>query len=174
MFIRRGNIPVGPEAHDLLALILPSRDTNDTRTHRFGVEYPIHPEASAAHDTDRHAGLDLVLLQRPEHGHTAAQHRRSLGRVEAVGDLDHEVAGRAVVRCVAASVDIAIEVLGVVGPHHLVAVVLLAGLALGALALSALTRVALCTDTHAIADFDSGLDVFPYADCHTDDLVSNG
>lgn len=83
------------------------------------------------------------------------------------------MARRAVVRRVTTGVDVSVEVLGVVGPHNLVAVVLLVAVTLGTLALAALAGVALCADTHAVADLDAGLDVFANPDCHTDNLVSN-
>lgn len=174
LLVCRGNVAVGSEVHNLLPLALPAGDTNDTSTQGLGVEHTIVAEAADANDTNGHAGLDLVLLQGPEHGHSTAQHGRCLGGVEAVGDLDDEVAGRPVVSGIASSVDVAVEVLAVVCPHDLVAVVLLADFTLSTLAVAALAGVTLRTNAHTVADLDAGLDVGSNSDGDTNNLVADG
>lgn len=173
LLVCRGNVAVGSKAHDLLSLALATRDTDNAGAQGLGVQDTIVAETANTNDTHRHASLDLVLLQGPEHCHTTAQHGCGLGRVEAVGDLDDEVARGPVVSRIAASIDIAVEVLAVVSPHDLVAVVLLANLALGTLAKSAEARVALCTNAYTVANLDPGLHLGSYSDGDSNNLVAD-
>lgn len=168
------DVVVGAEAHDLGALVLAARDADDAGAHGLGEQHAVVAQAADADDADRLAGADAVDLERAEDGDAAAQHGRGLGRGEAVGDLDDEVARRAVVGGVAARVDVAVEVRRVVGPHDAVAVVLLARLAVGALAEPAQARVALRAHAHAVADLDAALDLGADLDRDADDLVADG
>lgn len=174
LLICRSNVAVGAEAHHLLPLALATRDTDNAGAQGLGVQHTVVAETANANDTHRHASLDLVLLQGPEHCHTAAQHWCSLRRVEAVGDLHDKVTRGPVVSRIASSVDIAVEVLAVVSPYNLVAVVLLANFAVGTFAISAEAGVALCTNAHTVADLDAGLHLGSYFHGNSNNLMADG
>lgn len=75
------------------------------------------------------------------------------------------------VGCIA---DLASEMRRSVGVHHLVAVVLLAGLALLTLAEAAEAGITLSTNTDAVADPVAVLHLGPDTRCDSDDFVSDG
>lgn len=170
-----GNVSISTELQSIVGLVSLSRDGNDlVGTQSLGPQDSEVAETTNADNTDALAGAAAVLLQGAVGGNTGAHHGSSQLGGDGVGDLDDEVTGGSVVQSITTLGDVAVQVLALVCANPVVrAGVLSTGIAVLARSVgSAEARVALSTDTDAVANLDI-LDLGANTDSGTDDLVAD-
>lgn len=170
-----GDVGISAELQSILLLVVLARDGNDLVGAKGLGEHDTEvTETTNTNDTDTLAGSAAVVFQGRVHGDTTAEHGRSLGGGDGVGDLNDETRGRAVVQGVTAIGLAAVLVDAVVGANHGVAAVLLKTRgALLAVTVAAAARVALSTNTNTVSNLDITLGLGTNANSDTDDFVTD-